>query len=384
MLDSAQTLERLKKHHSGMKIQNRIASFLLALAAFLPLALPSTVVHAQAVAPRIDGFDVQAIKQLAPGNELAFTLYGSPGGVASVRIGGATGSLILDEVEAGVYEGIYTISKRDRLTKDSTATANLRSGNQVASSVLDESLLAGAPARWPGGPAAANGGPRIDRFNVDPANRLVPGAELVFTLAGSPEGTASVRINGVKGKISLEEIRPGVYEGAYTVKNRDKIVPRTVVTGNLRLGKQERSKVLGQALADNAAASRPRVSARPTAPTGAVGAPVCANCGVVEAINVVETKGNGSYLGMIGGGVVGALLGSQVGHGKGTTIAEVAGAAGGAWAGNEIEKRVKTTKHYEVVVRLQNGGVQTVSYPSQPAFAVGSRVRVENGTLVAA
>jgi hypothetical protein len=35
-----------------------------------------------------------------------------------------------------------------------------------------------------------------------------------------------------------------------------------------------------------------------------------------------------------------------------------------------------------VVVRLENGDSQTVSYPSQPAFAVGSRVRVENGSLV--
>jgi outer membrane lipoprotein SlyB len=81
--------------------------------------------------------------------------------------------------------------------------------------------------------------------------------------------------------------------------------------------------------------------------------------------------------------VVGALLGSQVGHGKGTTVAEIAGAAGGAWAGNEIEKRVKTSKHFDVVVRLENGGTQTVSYPAQPAFGVGSRVRIENGVLVA-
>ena len=97
---------------------------------------------------------------------------------------------------------------------------------------------------------------------------------------------------------------------------------------------------------------------------------------------MVQHKGDGSYIGMVGGGVVGALLGSQVGHGKGTTIAEVAGAAGGAFAGNEIEKRMKTTKHYEVVVRLANGGSQTVSYTTQPALGVGSRVRVENGALV--
>jgi len=64
------------------------------------------------------------------------------------------------------------------------------------------------------------------------------------------------------------------------------------------------------------------------------------------------------------------------------TAAQVAAAAGGAWAGNEIEKRVRSTKHYEVVVRLSNGGTQMVSYPTQPPVSVGTRVRVENGTLV--
>ena len=85
---------------------------------------------------------------------------------------------------------------------------------------------------------------------------------------------------------------------------------------------------------------------------------------------------------MVGGGVVGAVVGSQIGHGGGKTVAELAGAAGGAFLGNEIQKKVTTTTHYEVVVRLENGGSQTVSYPTQPGFTVGSRVRVENGTLV--
>ncbi len=369
-----------------MIMRSRFVTGLFALAVFLPLTFLSGPAQAQqsstaAAAPRIDGFDVEPLKQLAAGNELAFTLYGSPGSIASVVIGGSTKTLVLVEVEAGVYEGTYTISSRDRITKDSTATANLRLGNQVASSVLDESLVAGAAPRWPGGAVAASTPPRIEHFDVDPPNRLVPGAELLFTLAGSAGGSASVRINGVKGKIALEETRSGVYEGAYTIKNRDKLAADTVVTGNLRLGKLERSMVLGQSLAESSSA-RPRSSSRGAAAPVRAAAPVCANCGVVEAVHVVQVKGDGSYIGMIGGGVVGALLGSQVGHGSGTTIAEVAGAAGGAWAGNEIEKRMKTTKHYEVVVRLANGGSQTVTYKTQPAFSVGSRVRVENGALV--
>ena len=46
-------------------------------------------------------------------------------------------------------------------------------------------------------------------------------------------------------------------------------------------------------------------------------------------------------------------------------------------------RRIKKTQHFDVVVRLENGGTQTVSYPTQPNFKVGDKVRVENGVLVA-
>jgi outer membrane lipoprotein SlyB len=132
--------------------------------------------------------------------------------------------------------------------------------------------------------------------------------------------------------------------------------------------------LLGKTLQNSAAA---RTGNRPVARS-------CVNCGVVEAIHVVEVKGDGSYLGAIGGGLAGVLLGSQIGQGQGTTVAQVAGAVGGAYAGNEIEKRMKTTKHYEVLVRLENGGTQTFSYATQPSFAVGAKVRVDGSVLTLA
>ncbi|MDO8595207.1 MAG: glycine zipper 2TM domain-containing protein, partial [Sulfuricaulis sp.] len=259
----------------------------------------------------------------------------------------------------------------DKITAASKATANLRLGNRVASAILDEPLVGRGSSRRFAPAARSATGPKIDRFDVDPPARLAAGEELILTLSGTPGGTASARIVGVKGKLELNEIRSGVYEGTHTIKNRDRIAPDAIVTGNLRIDNQETSAVLGRSLlARSGYQSSPRKTAR-----------LCANCGVVEAINLVEVKGDGSYLGMIAGGVAGALLGSQVGSGRGTTVAQVAGAAGGAFAGNEIEKRMKTTKHYEVVVRLENGGSQTVSYATHPGFAVGARDTVENGTL---
>ncbi len=355
-----------------MSLPYRIIAAFFALAGVLPLSFVADGALAQQksiAAPRIDGFDVEPARQLVPGNELPFTLYGSPGGKATVRIDGAATSIALDEVDAGVYEGSYTIKSRDKITPTSGATANLRLGNRVASAVLDEPLLAGAQAAPA---AAAQAVPRIDRFSIDPGNRMVAGEDLIFTVNGTAGGDASVRIAGIKGKIDLPEVSPGLYEGGYIIKSRDRIAPDAKTTANLRVGNLTTTATLGQSLA-----AGPGFVPRPRAAPQA-----CANCGVIEAVNEVETEGKGGYLGMIGGAVAGGLLGSQIGSGRGTTVAQIAGAAGGALAGNEIQKRVSKTKHYEVLVRLENGGTQTVSYATPPGLRVGDRVRVENGTLV--
>lgn len=108
----------------------------------------------------------------------------------------------------------------------------------------------------------------------------------------------------------------------------------------------------------------------------------CATCGVVASVNAFQEKPKKSVVGMVGGGVVGALVGNQFGHGTTNAITTVGGAAGGAYLGNEIGKKVQTTTHYKVVVRMDGGGTKTVTYAAQPGFSVGSHVRVENGRLV--
>lgn len=112
-------------------------------------------------------------------------------------------------------------------------------------------------------------------------------------------------------------------------------------------------------------------------------AAVCADCGVVESIRVVEQRGSGTGLGMVAGGLTGMLVGNQFGRGGGRTAMTVLGGAGGAYAGNEIEKNVKRSTSYEVRVRLDKGGVATAHMTSNPAFAVGDKVRVVNGAVVA-
>jgi outer membrane lipoprotein SlyB len=120
-------------------------------------------------------------------------------------------------------------------------------------------------------------------------------------------------------------------------------------------------------------------SAKPAHPPAAQ---VCANCGTVNDIRVIEQKGEASGLGAIAGGVVGGVLGNQVGAGNGRKLATVAAAAGGAYAGHQIEKNMKSTKHYEVAVRMDDGAVRHFTYEAQPEFQPGDKVKVVDGRLV--
>jgi len=102
---------------------------------------------------------------------------------------------------------------------------------------------------------------------------------------------------------------------------------------------------------------------------------------VIEAVREIDTKGEGSGLGAVGGAVVGGVLGHQVGGGRGKDIATVVGAVGGAVAGNEIEKRVKSSKSYELTVRFEDGSSRVISEANPPTWRTGDRVKVINGVI---
>ncbi|MCE5181638.1 MAG: glycine zipper 2TM domain-containing protein [Betaproteobacteria bacterium] len=112
-----------------------------------------------------------------------------------------------------------------------------------------------------------------------------------------------------------------------------------------------------------------------------VAANVCANCGTIAAVRVVEQAGEGSGLGAVAGGVVGGLLGNQVGAGTGKDLATIAGAIGGGYAGHQIEKKAKTTKHYEISVRMDDGSHRTFMQETEPVYAIGEKVKIIDGAL---
>lgn len=129
---------------------------------------------------------------------------------------------------------------------------------------------------------------------------------------------------------------------------------------------------------------RPAVVAQTPAPRAAV----CADCGTVEAVTPIERQGqvNGVAvgnttvgLGTVAGGVIGGLLGNQVGGGNGKTAMTVLGAAGGAFAGNKIEQNMKKVTVYQVRVRMNDGSTRNVEVSS--SVPVGSKVIVEGNNL---
>jgi len=108
---------------------------------------------------------------------------------------------------------------------------------------------------------------------------------------------------------------------------------------------------------------------------------ICNECGVVETVREVAVEPKGSGGGAIAGGLVGGLLANQIGKGATRNIATVLGAVGGAYAGNHIEKSVKESKRYDVVVRFEDGSIRSFSSDSMPAWQNGDRVRLQNGLL---
>ncbi|MDP2826838.1 MAG: glycine zipper 2TM domain-containing protein [Sulfuritalea sp.] len=109
---------------------------------------------------------------------------------------------------------------------------------------------------------------------------------------------------------------------------------------------------------------------------------ICNDCGVVQAVNEVAVEPKGSGGGAVAGGIVGGILGNQVGKGATRDFATVLGAVGGAFAGNHIEKSVKESKRYDVVVRFEDGSTRTFSSDSPPTWHSGDRVKLQNGTLI--
>lgn len=101
--------------------------------------------------------------------------------------------------------------------------------------------------------------------------------------------------------------------------------------------------------------------------------------GTIEQINPAQiTSSHHTGLGAIAGGLGGLALGSLIGKGTGRDVAMAAGAIGGAFAGNAAQENYDKPKPGEqVLVRLSNGVLVSITQPIYPGLVPGQPVFIE-------
>jgi len=116
----------------------------------------------------------------------------------------------------------------------------------------------------------------------------------------------------------------------------------------------------------------------PAAPPAARPVP-SGHLGHITAIDPIRTRPKGTGAGAVAGGVVGGVLGHEL---LGGTAATVVGAAGGAVAGNNLERNYREgASGYTVHVRLDDGRSRTITMTHVGDLHVGDRVRVDGGRV---
>ena len=115
---------------------------------------------------------------------------------------------------------------------------------------------------------------KVDSFGVKQLPALTPGSELLFSLTGAPGASVVLHIAGATEEVQMTELRPGVYQGDYTVRSRDRISAASLVTAQITKDGQAATVSMDQSLVLGARSPAPPASGRiaeftVTAPEGA-------------------------------------------------------------------------------------------------------------------
>ena len=212
-----------------------------------------------------------------------------------------------------------------------------------------------------------------------------PGTVVLSAL--TPPATTPVSGSGAVPAAPTAMASTGSAAETVTRSNADAITEKArASTSNRGLAQVNKAPSTTKTIANETVQAAPSATPTPVQPQSpepavarAPAKPVCANCGTVERVTPVERDGTASGVGVVAGGVLGAVVGNQVGGGDGKTLATILGAVGGGMAGNAVEKKMKKVIHYAVTVRMEDGSTRTVQQ-STPA-SVGAQVTVDGNTL---
>lgn len=107
----------------------------------------------------------------------------------------------------------------------------------------------------------------------------------------------------------------------------------------------------------------------------------CTYCGVVREVRQVYVqKQSSSTAGTVLGAIIGGVLGNTVGKGDGRKAATVIGAVAGGAVGNRVSRQDDGQElAWQVVVRLDDGRLMTVTQRGDPGVRRGDYVEVRNG-----
>ncbi|KRB30367.1 glycine zipper 2TM domain-containing protein [Acidovorax sp. Root70] len=113
-------------------------------------------------------------------------------------------------------------------------------------------------------------------------------------------------------------------------------------------------------------------------------APLCQSCGRVESVQAVQQAAPATGVGAVAGGVLGAVVGNQIGKGSGRTAATVLGAVGGGYVGHKVEERSRTHTVYQIAVRMEDGSLRHFQRAEPtavgtPVVLQGKGFRVDQG-----
>lgn len=202
-----------------------------AAAAMLLLAPLGAALVAQPAAAQTQHYRVAATDQgrianmslnsdggLRPGATLRVQVYATPGARwANVALGD-NARIPLHERAPGEYVGTHVIRRGERIDPTRLMTVRAGWGESPVTLAFNyppsfQALAMGAA------PATA----QVERFSMWPSRRdeLDPGRVVHFRVEGTPHARAVVNVPDTVRGVPLREVRPGHYEGQYTVRRRD-------------------------------------------------------------------------------------------------------------------------------------------------------------------
>lgn len=229
-----------------MPVKTTLRSTVAAVMLLAPLAASFVAQPAHAATratvaqPQITNMALNSDSGLSPGATLRVQLSATPNArSASITLGDSGVTVPLRQQTRGNYTGSYVVRRSDRIDPTQLITARVQFGNRNYSREFNFPPAFQALAMGAAPAAAARPALAIERFAMWPMGRLEPGRELHFRVVGAPGADAWLDIPGVIRGVDLSEVRPGVYEGTYTIRRRDDLDAFRNAVATLRNGNQK-------------------------------------------------------------------------------------------------------------------------------------------------